>query len=730
MIDVAVVQVLSQGRSGVIFSARTPSGEAVRVVVKGEPVFPVSGEVYEVNQDGQTLFRDGYGKWVTQFEVEHIDRVRTSGTLLRWWLQKQPNIGVARAARLIASYPGELLLEALRGERSIEELAEVIEPRRLALGVVLAAQLTAALVVNDAQESSALAEGRFLSRLENFGIDNRRDARRLWRLIGSPDDETRLLRNPYLAASIMPWESADRLGRRLLSLRGDADDLAHPDRLLGAVESAWIDLLRKGDTASAPKRFNRLLRAKQVDVREAIEAAIREGVILVDGELYRAPGAAWLEATLAKRMLAIAAQTVPNRLFRNIEDLVRRSEGKTRLTLTEEQRGAVQKLLQMPLGALQGGAGVGKTTVVKVLADAWEDTGGRVVLCALPGKAALQLSRAASSPIRTRMALTIARLVLMIHDNERRAQEGMLPNPANEWFDGRTLLVIDEASMVDTPSLRELLDLLPDQAHLLMVGDYGQLPPVGPGKVFHDIVTEGNFVVELTEIHRQAADSPIPHMASAIRAGVVPSIPAYVRPAPGIFFCETSDAESVSRAGMIYRELLFMHTVSDTMYVAALKTTVSLFNARCSSERPAFAEEVRLGPLATVAAGDPVVATRNRYADRLFNGLLGVVADVTDGRITVHWDGEDEPRELSAEAAGDLELAYALTCHRAQGSAAPFVVIPLERTRLMTREWLYTAVTRARETVVLIGSRESLARAVSQQANRTTGFKLGGKGLT
>ena len=210
MIDVSVSHVLSQGRSGVIFSAKKASGELFRVVVKGEAVFPVPGEVYEVDQSGQTLFRDGYGHWITQFEVERIDRVRTSGTLLRWWLQRQPNIGEARAGRLAARYPGDQLLEALRGDSSIEELAEVIEPKRLAIGIVLATQLAAALTTQQAKESTALAEGRFLAKLEDLGVNDRSDARRLWRLIGSPEDESRLLQNPYLAASILPWKSADR----------------------------------------------------------------------------------------------------------------------------------------------------------------------------------------------------------------------------------------------------------------------------------------------------------------------------------------------------------------------------------------------------------------------------------------------------------------------------------------------------------------------------------------
>jgi exodeoxyribonuclease V alpha subunit len=107
---------------------------------------------------------------------------------------------------------------------------------------------------------------------------------------------------------------------------------------------------------------------------------------------------------------------------------------------------------------------------------------------------------------------------------------------------------------------------------------------------------------------------------------------------------------------------------------------------------------VRLGPLASVAVGDPTVCTRNRYRDGLFNGLLGKATNIDgDRNISVLWDGETEPRLLDKDAAQDCELTYGITCYRAQGAAAGTVLVMLENTLLLTREWLYTAITRARE---------------------------------
>ena len=132
----------------------------------------------------------------------------------------------------------------------------------------------------------------------------------------------------------------------------------------------------------------------------------------------------------------------------------------------------------------------------------------------------------------------------------------------------------------------------------------------------------------------------------------------------------------------------------------------------------------RLGPLATVAVGDPVVATANRYQDGLFNGLLGVVDSIAGPEVTIKWDGEQQPRNLPLAAETDIELAYGITCHRAQGSSSQAVVIVVEASRLVTREWIYTAITRSRELVILVGDSDSLTKSLARRTTRTTGFSL------
>jgi exodeoxyribonuclease V alpha subunit len=161
------------------------------------------------------------------------------------------------------------------------------------------------------------------------------------------------------------------------------------------------------------------------------------------------------------------------------------------------------------------------------------------------------------------------------------------------------------------------------------------------------------------------------------------------------------------------------------MVVAATRATVSSINETQSFKmRRSETPTRRLGPLATVAVGDPVVTTANRYQDSLFNGLLGVVTSIDGPTVTVLWDGETEARALPREAEGDIELAYAITCHKAQGSSASVVLVVVERSALVTREWLYTALTRGRELVLLAGDVEGIEQAIGRRTSRITGFQF------
>ena len=384
------------------------------------------------------------------------------------------------------------------------------------------------------------------------------------------------------------------------------------------------------------------------------------------------------------------------------------------------------EILGRPLGVLRGGAGSGKTTTMKVLVACWEHLGGNVLLGALSGKASLELSRGASTPTRTRIAYTVARIVRMLKRTENASEEatqlqfdGIEQEESEFHLQGNTLLILDEASMIDTPSLHRLVTMLPPGAHLLLVGDEGQLPPVDIGKVYHDLVTDGTRVFSLKQQHRQGQDSPIPTAANIVREGGVPDVPLWTGQEGGIFL-----AQQPITAQKVYEA--FKKISQDVLMVAALKKTVADLNelAACAC-RPANCHLVKLSPSVSVAVDDPVVCIQNRYKESLVNGLIGRVTDLDEeGGVKILWDGEKVPRVLKRDAYSDIELAYAVTCHKAQGSAAKHVIVLVEKSGIVTREWLYTAITRSRETVVVVGERESIGAAVARREKRLTCFRL------
>lgn len=715
---VTVLRVVSQLERGCIFAGELSDGRPVRIKFAGKDTQPLPGDTFQVRGLIES-YHDKFGKTVVQINSKHMDRVITEGVLLRPWLERLPNIGGTRADRLILAF-GHDLKNVLGDMSRADEVAKLIEPTKPALAAKITAQLYAAVAIQAGADQIKSAELEFLIFLEGLGLKESRVAAQLWRFMAGFDAIDRLQRNPYVPACLMDWKPADRIGRRLLRASNEGADLqCQLDRLLGALNSVWRELLSEGDTAATEETVKTLLENRIVDPEACLRLAEENGALRRIGTLLRAPGAAWLEDQVVSALLAIenTAPTVPIPTGQAMESLVYDAELETGLTLTDEQHAGVVLLLTLPVAALQGGAGVGKTTVMKVLATVWERLGGDVVMGALAGKAALTLSRGASTSARPRLAFTIARLIGMAQRQALNAENPAFKRPASDVdFTSKTLLVIDEAGMLDTPSLHKLLDLMPEGARLLFAGDEGQLPPVGIGKVFHDIVAEGSRVAKLTHVLRQAAGSDIPKVSALIRDGKVPSLAAWSGQDKGVFTVSRAQLESVQRR---------LRGKAELMVIAALNNTVEAINVSESLEaRTPTTPTRRLGPLATVAVGDPVVATANRYQDGLFNGLLGVVDSIAGPEVAIKWDGEFEPRSLPREAEPDIELAYAITCHRAQGSSSQVVAIVVEESRLITREWIYTAVTRARDLVLLVGDVEALKRGIGCPMRRTTGFSL------
>ena len=711
--DVTVTRVVSRLEYGAIFVGETPAGETVRVRYMGRAEMPIVGDTFAVK--GQwSNYTDKFRRVHHQVETKVMKRRAVLGDLLGPFLQRVPNIGPQRAERLMQRY-GHDLVQVLSDPARIDEVARVIDPGKPALAARIAAQLFAAMAAKSAADQVKLAEAEFLIVLEKAGLREPRVGHRLWRFCASADAVDRLQNNPYLAAHLTAWNVADRVGKLLLRSANPASDLdRHPSRLMGALASAYRDLLTEGHSAATETVLREMVALRGVDADLALARAERIGNLRRAGDLIRVPGAGWIEDKVARMLKDIegtpASLVLPTEA--QLDKMIGDGERACNLQLRYEQPDALRKLICLPLGLLQGGAGTGKTTVMKVLAYLWERMRGNVVFGALAGKAALQLSRGASTPEDPRLAHTLARLIGMLEQQAAYEEDPQHTRRPEVEFNNKTLLVIDEAGMMDTPTFYQLLKLLPKGVRILLAGDDGQLFPVAFGKIFHDLVEEGSRVATLTTVQRQAEDSLIPLVAGEIRNGITPELPGWQGEAKGVFQID-SDA------------LMRLKRSDDFMLIAARRNTVAEWNdAEAAKHRDEYTPTRRLG-LTTVAVGDPIIITQNRYKHGLFNGLLGVVYSIDGELVQVHYDGEKEPRDLPQEAEVDVELAYAITCHKAQGSSASTVVLMADDGGLVTREWLYTGVTRGRELVLLnVASQKKLGESVARRSNRITGFRL------
>jgi exodeoxyribonuclease V alpha subunit len=718
-----VDNIVSERPFGVIFGGTTT--EAGAGLRRGAPLrvratfdkllgVPAVGDTWEISG---TAAGTPYGLQVIATSGR---RILPSGRMIaRFVAEHVPGIG-ERRARLLWEAFGENLAEILADEGAIDEIATTLAPDR----PVLARRLAAMAVSTWRQ---AAGEAALVDWLSRQGIDDLKIARRLHRVLGDAAAE-RLASNPYVVVPLLSWTRLDAIGRRLLREDG-FDPTTDARRITGAADEVVKRMLRRGDTAAAPSSFveEMLALLPGGPGREVcLDIALRNGAVVGSADLLRAPGAAWLEDDLVRRLkqLAAAPQESPQEALTasGWSDLISQAESPLR-PLSADQRASVAAILTRQLSCLAGGAGTGKTHTCRVLCDLWARSGGDVVLCALAGKAALRLSRSTK-----RLAKTLARTLAELAEREEIEEEfdgADLDDPAAEKkrlrlqdlcrLTSRTLLVIDESSMVDLPTVHSMMKRVPQGGKVLFVGDEAQLPPVGFGLVYHTLVKDASITARLNEVHRRAAETGIPAASQQVREGVLPVLPEYRGKTDGIFLLEVPTSEVAAsvdrlcdefgREGLVVTSTIGgaagVRSVNERRHAmleaAAAKTTKGFFGLR-------------------FAVGEPVIFGRNDYRAGLFNGLFGEVqaVDPEERTLDVLFDGDVEPKTLGGEHLLDLDHAYAVTCHKCQGSSAPRVIVPIYPSRLLDRSWIYTAITRGERQVVLVGDTLVLAEALAR----------------
>ncbi|WP_036286138.1 ATP-dependent RecD-like DNA helicase [Methylosinus sp. PW1] len=397
-------------------------------------------------------------------------------------------------------------------------------------------------------------------------------------------------------------------------------------------------------------------------------------------------------------------------------------EKRTGKTLAPSQRAAIKMALRSKVAVITGGPGVGKTTLLDAVLRILVAKGTKILLAAPTGRAAKRMAE------QTRIeAKTIHRL-LEIDPKTGGFRRGP-DNPLD-----CDLLVIDETSMVDISLMYALVKAIPGPSALLLVGDVDQLPSVGPGQVLADIIESGAVpVARLTEVFRQAAESRIIVNAHRINRGEMPELPRRGEESDFWFV----DAEDPERGAATVVEI-----VRDRIPRRFGLDPIRDIQVLCPMQRGALGaralnvdlqKALNPNPPAKVekfgsifAPGDKVMQTENDYDRDVFNGDLGTILRIDDDEasLVANFDGREVVYPFAELDA--LVPAYATTIHKSQGSEYPAVVITLatQHYTMLARNLVYTAVTRAKRLVVLVGQRRALAIAVRSGAGRKRWTKL------
>lgn len=568
----------------------------------------------------------------------------------------------------------------------------------------------------------AFSLGTLMSMLTQYGLPPHVAARayaRWGRLALEQIEE-----DPFLLCSAdigVPFETADAISQQM------GKEPVFGGRIRAAVTYILLHNTQNGHTCAPEEKVletaQRLLSISVEEISRFLPAAAEQGDIVrksMEGRnfLYLP------DLFYAEQNIAIRCGNFKRYFLDNGQDYtqkIRHVESEMGITLSAQQREAVGKALTNGLTVITGGAGTGKTTVLSAVIRLFAEEEMKVVVCAPTGRAAKRIGELCGVQAKTIHRLLEAKF------REGARSASFSRNERNPL--DCDVVIVDEMSMVDVTLFDALLRAMPLSCRMVLVGDDNQLPSVGPGNVLRNIIESGCAVtIQLREIFRQAAQSLIVRNAHRVIAGQLPDLQ---RRDQDFFFVESRDEPWILEyVSQLISSRLPARYGFDPMWSIQLIAPgrngllgVSSCNTvlqRVLNPPAAQKSEISAGGI-IYREGDKVIQIKNNYEQVLlkedgsqtsgvFNGDLGSILRIDRRTQTVFLQFDQGVSEYSFEQLGELELAYAMTVHKSQGSEFECVILPLSshRSRLYYRNLLYTAVTRAKKMLIILGSGETI----------------------
>lgn len=663
--------------------------------VTGHGTKPLVGDRLEIKghwvqhkRYGRQFAADGWSRIIPE-SVDGIERFLGSGAV--------KGLGPALAHRVVAAF-GKDTMKIL--ERDPQRLLEVegIGPKKLA---VITESFYEEKQVNDIAYD-----------LKQHGVAGRYAGRLLQKY--GDDVHYVLTEEPYrMIAEIdgIGFKTADQMA---LAYGMDRQD---PQRLSAGLTYVLQTMTQNGHVcipdAELVRRAAFILQADALGLHDILKEAIEVGQLCTadfQGTVYVYTPEAYEEENYIARRIQDMAAMKPLPMKTHVQLFLDRWQDSCHFELADKQREAVEKSLESGMTVITGGPGTGKTTVVQTIIRLAEQEGLRILLCAPTGRAAKRLAETTQ-----RKAKTIHRLLI---PDGRQGRIQVFEYNETKLLPA-DLVIVDEVSMLDMEMMYHLLSALKPQCRCILVGDADQLPSVGAGAVLHDIIASGQVpVVRLDTIFRQQEGGRIVTNAHLINSGRLP----VVNEDPEFRFVEIEDeAQGAEKISALYNsELLetgdkFAVQVLSPMYKnpCGVDNLNQLIQGRFNP--PAEGKGELKGKNVIFRVGDKVMQKHNDYEKGVFNGDIGEIFAIQKDMVYVRYPEQDVKYE--GQEVDEITLAYAITVHKSQGSEYHTVIMVLVNSHaiMLQRNLFYTAVTRAKRKVILVGSKRAVQTAVQNQ---------------